>query len=144
MAAWRIAQVDKLSQRVGRVIQTAIDDGRRAASCRLLAASQASLWWHPLAARLVECWVLSADCCTAFANGQWLRAKCCCSRQHHILEQRILPSSDEPQFKPAEDVVHDALGDLYLRVAGEARRLKARVLELFAQQFQGYAVLQRQ
>src|SRR6476646_6212231 len=50
---------------------------------------------------------LNADCCTAFANGQRLSAHGCSHRwQHHVLEQRILPAGDEPQFQPAEDVVH--------------------------------------
>jgi hypothetical protein len=147
MAAWSITQVDKIYQRVGGVVKTTINK-RRAfgylsrGRLRSTLCSKTALRWRGFAAGLAECCVLTADCfrfwlLTAERSGAH-------RRQNHIFEQRILPAGNEPQLQPAEDVVHDALGDGDLRVAGEARRLKARVAELFAHQLHGDAVLQRQ
>ena len=54
VAGWRVAQVDKLFQRVGGVIKTAIDK-RRAFGRWLLALSQSSLRRRGLAAGGAEC-----------------------------------------------------------------------------------------
>src|SRR5579864_6734410 len=55
MAAWRVAQVDKLFQRVGRMIQTAIDDGRRALHSRGRLRSKSTLRRSRFTAGLAEC-----------------------------------------------------------------------------------------
>src|SRR5579862_822052 len=63
--------------------------------------------------------------------------------QSEILEQHLLLAGQESQLEPAEDVVHDRLGVADVRITAPATRLKSRVRELFAEQFQGHAVLQR-
>jgi len=45
---------------------------------------------------------------------------------------------------PAEDVIHDGLGIADFRIGSPAAGLKARMAELIAQHFEGYAVLQSQ
>ena len=46
--------------------------------------------------------------------------------------------------EPAEDIVHDRLGEPDIRVVGDAGRLEARMGELVHQRLQRHAVLQRQ
>ena len=55
-----------------------------------------------------------------------------------------LSSPQEARAEPAEDVVHDGLGDRDLRVAGEAAGLEPDVGELVDQVAQRHAVLERQ
>ena len=57
-------------------------------------------------------------------------------------EERQLLARKEAQIDPAENVIHQALGVADLLVARPARRLEARVRELFAQHLQRHAVLQ--
>src|SRR5262245_13964472 len=110
-----------------------------AASYWLLAAGQTALRWsglHVLNRRRA--------CLQPAAFAESRRSRRLRSGDNHVLEQRILPAGDEAQLQPAKDVVHDAFGDRDLRVAGEARGLKARVAELVAQELEGHAVLQGQ
>ena len=55
----------------------------------------------------------------------------------------LVVGRQEARAEPAEDVVHDRLGDRDLRVAGEAGRLEADVRELVDQVPQRHAVLER-
>src|SRR5579872_3099648 len=63
--------------------------------------------------------------------------------QSEILEQHLLLAGQESQLEPAEDVVHDRLGVADVGITAPATRLKSRVRELLAEQFQRHAVLQR-
>src|SRR6266496_648852 len=60
-----------------------------------------------------------------------------------VLEQQLLLSGEEAQLEPAEDVVHDRLGKADLGILAPAAGLEAGVRELFAQQLERHAVLQR-
>jgi hypothetical protein len=60
-----------------------------------------------------------------------------------ILKQHPLLPGKETQLEPAEDVVHDRLGKADVGIAGPAARLEACVGELFAEQLQRDAMLQR-
>src|ERR1019366_2366367 len=60
-----------------------------------------------------------------------------------VVEQHLLLSAEEAQVQPAEDGVHDRLGIADFGMARPAAGLKARVRELFAEEFQRHAVLQR-
>src|SRR5580692_10726379 len=60
-----------------------------------------------------------------------------------ILKQKLLLPSQKPQLQPAEDVVHDRLGKPDVGIASPPARLKPRMRELFAQQLQRHAMLQR-
>src|SRR3989304_5486332 len=59
-------------------------------------------------------------------------------------EVRLVVRGQEAAAEPAEDVVHDRLGDRDLVVAGEAGRLEADVGELVDEVAQRHAVLERQ
>ena len=60
-----------------------------------------------------------------------------------VLEQHLLLAGQEAQLEPAEDVVHDRLGEADVGGFAPAAGLEAGVGEFFAQQFQRHAVLQR-
>src|SRR5215472_10123098 len=132
MAARRVAHVDYIAQSVGGMVDATVVESQ-AIGYWLLAVGQTALrccGLHNLVRRrgrlrsTAECWRL---------------------RSHsQFFEQWILSSGDEADLQPAEDVVHDRLGDWDLLVAGEARGLEARVLELVAQKLQGHAVLKGQ
>src|SRR5882757_7925236 len=70
------------------------------------------------------------------ATGNW-------RPQSQILEQHLLLPGEEAQLEPAEDVVHDRLGEADVGIAGPAAGLKAGVREFFAEQLQRHAMLQR-
>src|SRR6185369_8335998 len=63
--------------------------------------------------------------------------------QAEVFEQHPLLAGEETQLQPAEDVVHDGLGEADVGIVGPAAGFEAGVGKLFAEQFQRYAVLQR-
>ena len=63
--------------------------------------------------------------------------------QAEVLEQHLLLAGQEAQLEPAEDVIHDRLGIADVGIAAPSAGLEARVRELFAEQFQRDAMLQR-
>src|SRR5438552_18878953 len=60
-----------------------------------------------------------------------LRAEGCWPRSE-VLEQPLLLAGKEARLQPAEDVVHDRLGEADLGVCGPAAGLEAGVREFFA------------
>jgi hypothetical protein len=54
-----------------------------------------------------------------------------------------LLAGEEAQMQPAEDVVHDRLGETDIRIVSPAAGLEAGVSKLLAHQFQRDTVLQR-
>ena len=71
-----------------------------------------------------------------------LRAEGCRPRSQ-VLKQQLLLAGEEAQLQPAEDVVHDRLGEADLGVVGPAARLEAGVREFLAQQLERHTMLQR-
>ena len=65
------------------------------------------------------------------------------SRGGETGEEVELGPREEAHLDPAEDVIHDGLGEADLRVAGPAGGLEAGVGELLAQHAQRHAMLQR-
>ncbi len=68
---------------------------------------------------------------------------------HHVLgleafEEGLLLSGEEAHLEPAEDVIHDGLGEADVGIMAPAAGLEAGVGELFAEQLEGDAVLQRE
>src|SRR5271157_414706 len=57
-------------------------------------------------------------------------------------EQFALVTRQEPEFKPARDVVHERLGVADLWISGPTAGLEAHVAEFFAKRAQWHAVLQ--
>src|SRR5208337_2401789 len=58
------------------------------------------------------------------------------------LEQFALVTRQEPEFKPARNVVHERLGVADLWISGPTAGLEAHVAEFFAKHAQWHAVLQ--
>src|SRR5208282_2238085 len=58
-----------------------------------------------------------------------------------VLEQELLLSAEEAHLQPAENVVHDRLGESDIGIVRPSARFEAGVGELLAKQFQLYTVL---
>src|SRR5579863_1610640 len=83
---------------------------------------------------------------TYFRRAVDVSYRFCCRRrawpQAQVLEEHLLLAGGEAQIEPAEDVVHDRLGEADVGIAAPAAGLEAGVGKLLAQQFQRHAVLQ--
>src|SRR5713101_4454287 len=60
-----------------------------------------------------------------------------------VVEEQLLLSAEEAELEPAEDVVHDRLGEADVGIVRPAARLKARVRKFLAEQFERDTVLER-
>src|SRR5260370_21151736 len=125
MTARRIAHVDHIAQSVGWMVDAAvlqIQAARGAVGFWLRAYSETALWRKGL-----SCDRRDVPCSRIFGRSRGrLRSN------SQFFEQRILPSRDEADLQPAEDVVHYRLGDRDLRVTGKARGIEAGGLEFVA------------
>src|SRR4029077_16642580 len=63
--------------------------------------------------------------------------------ESQIFDQHLLLAGEEAELERAEDGVHDRLGEADVGIAGPAAGLEAGVRELFAEQLQRHAMLQR-
>jgi len=76
---------------------------------------------------------LSASALRTPDRGRRILFHARCAAQPQILEQHSLLSSQKPQLQPAEDVIHNRLGEADVGIAGPAAGLEARVRKFFAE-----------
>src|SRR5271165_2894209 len=105
VATGSVSHVDHVSERIGCVNR----------------ASRRSL----LGTLLVARWTRAVQIADALGHCLRLRTQ--------VLKQKLLLSGHEAQLQPAENVVHDRLGEAYVGIARPSARLEARVRELLAE-----------
>ena len=94
--------------------------------------------WPLVVGRWREARRTGAGVCHAFVCGR----QCAWDSGAQGVEQELLLAGEEAQLEPAENVVHDRLGESDLGSAAPAAGFEAGVSELFAEKFQRHAVLQ--